>query len=152
MRTMTRNAALIVLLALVVGGCAATAVALDGHPAPAASSGPTAPATFAKQAPLQVYGDRTWPLERSIAYWNDFAGRQVIRYAGPRMDQTAANDPHTVVVMFDGLTNTSGVTFGVIGRSPQAITIDPRAMFEWWTYVRELGHALGFQHDDRPGV
>ena len=151
MRRLTRNCALVLLPALLITACAATASALDGGRAAPASSGPTAQTTDAKHLPLQVYGEPTWPLQRGIDYWNDLAGRKVIHYAGRHMALAAASDPHTVVVMIDALTDMSGVTVGVVGQTPQAITIDPRYMFQWPVYAHEFGHALGFHHGNGPG-
>jgi len=67
------------------------------------------------------------------------------------MALAAASDPHTVVVMIDALTDLSGVTVGILGQTPQAITIDPRYMLQWAVYAHEFGHALGFHHDNGPG-
>ena len=150
MRTLTRNCALVLLPALLVAAFAASASALDGRRAAPASSRPTAQTTDAAHGPLQVYGEPTWPLERGIAYWNGLAGRNVIRYAGRHMNPAAASDPHTVVVMIDALTGQSGATVGTVGQSPQAITIDPRQMFQWVVYAHEFGHALGLHHDNGP--
>ena len=134
MRRITRNCALILLPALFVTALAATASAVSS------------PVGDAKPAPLQVYGESTWPLQRGIAYWNNAAGREVIRYAGRHMAPEAASDPHTVSVTVDALTGLSGLTAGVYGQTPRAITIDPRYMFEWGVYAHEFGHALGYHH------
>jgi hypothetical protein len=151
MRRLTRNGALILLPALMATAFAASAAALDGRPATAVSSGRTTQTTDAKDAPLQVYGERTWPLERGIAYWNDLAGRKVIRYAGRHMAPAVASDPHTVVVTFGALTGLSGRRCRPSGQTSQVITIDPRYMFQWVVYAHEFGHALGFHHDNGRG-
>jgi len=149
MRRLTRNCALILVTAVLLATAyTATASALDDRRAPAASSGPT---SEAKDQPLQVYGERTWALQRGIAYWNDLAGRTVIHYAGRDMARAAAGDPHTVAVTIDALTGLAGVTAGNVGQTPLAITIDPRFMMQWVVYAHEFGHALGFHHDNGPG-
>jgi hypothetical protein len=112
--------------------------------ASALSEPAAAPSVAFSEQPLQVYGDDRWPLRRSISYWNDRAGREVIHYAGSHMDVAAASDPHTVVVSFDALTNTASMTAGTLGRTPLAITIDSRSMFQWDVYAREFGRALPF--------
>jgi hypothetical protein len=142
MRKLTRNCALTLLPALLVTAFAATA-----------SARPTAQAgtTEGKHLPLQVYGERTWPLERGIAYWNNAAGHNVIRYAGRHMAPAAATDPHTAVVNIEALTDLSGLTAGIYGQTPRTITIDPRYMFQWSVYAHEFGHALGFHHNVGPG-
>ena len=140
MRKATRSCALFLLPALLVTAFAATASAI------------TSPTADAKHAPLQVYGERTWPLERGIAYWNNAAGREVVRYAGRQVAPEAVGDPHTVEVKFDALTDLSGLTDGVYGQTARTITIDPRYMFQWGLYAHELGHALGYHHgNDDPG-
>jgi len=136
MRKLTRIFGLILVPALLATAYLATASA--------------SPATDRDHQPLQVYGDRSWPLERGIAYWNDRAGHEVLHYAGSRLSLAGANDPHTVVVMIDELTDGSGETLGIPGRTPQAITIDGRSMFEWKIYARELGQALDFGRATRP--
>ena len=153
MRTLTRTSALILTAGLLATAYTATASAFDGGSGPTASERVAfASSTTDPTHPLQVYGEDAWPLRRAIGYWNDLAGREVIHYAGPHMAVPAASDPHTVVVMFDALTNASGVTVGVRGRTPQAITIDSRSMFEWEAYARQFGHALGYWHDNGPGT
>lgn len=139
MRKLTRNCALILLPALLVTAFAAGTAAV------------ASPTVDAKPAPLQVYGEPTWPLERGIAYWNKAAGREVIRYAGRHMAPSAAADPQTVEVKIEALTDLSGLTAGVYGQTARAITIDPRYMFAWGVYAHELGHALGFGHRNDPG-
>jgi len=74
----------------------------------------------------QQAAERTWPLDRGIAYWNFAAGREVIRYAGRHVAPEAASDPHTVSVTLGALTGLSGLTAGVYGQTPRMITIDPR--------------------------
>jgi hypothetical protein len=151
MRRLTRIAALILLPALLIAAFAVTASAFDGWRATAASSGRLAQATDPEHLSLQVYGEPTWPLQRGIDYWNDLAGRNLIHYAGRRMARAAASDPHTVVVLIDALTDRSGVTVGIVGRTAQAITIDPRHMFQWVVYAHEFGHALDVHQDNDPG-
>jgi hypothetical protein len=112
-----------------------------------ASAAPTM--TGPDHQPLQVYGQSSWPLQEAVDYWNDLAGREVVHYAGIRPSVTAANDPHTVVVLIDELTTTSGETIGRPGQTPQAITIDGRAMFQWDVYARQLGEALDFYRTHR---
>ena len=142
MRKLTRTCALFLLPALAVTAFAATASALASSATAAADP---------KPAPLQVYGERTWPLERGIAYWNNAAGRQVIRYAGRQVAPEAASDPHTVEVSFGALTDMSGLTEGSYGQTPRAITIDPRYTFQWGVYAHEFGQALGLHNHDDPG-
>ena len=139
MRKLTRTCALFLLPALAVTAFAATASAL------------ASPATETKDRPLQVYGPRTWPLEKSIAYWNTAAGRQVIRYAGRQVAPEATGDPNTVEVKLDTLTDLSGLTEGIYGQTPRTITIDSRYTFQWGVYAHEFGHALGLHHHDDPG-
>ena len=140
MRKLTRTCALFLLPALAVTAFAATASAV--------ASSPTADP---KAAPLQVYGQRTWPLERGIAYWNNAAGHEVIRYAGRQAAPAAASDPNTVVVNTGAVTGLAGLTGGVYGQTPRVITIDGRSMFQWGVYAHEFGHALGLHHHDDPG-
>jgi hypothetical protein len=142
MGKLTRTCALFLLPALAVTAFAATASALASSPTTDADP---------KSAPLQVYGERTWPLERGIAYWNTVAGRQVIRYAGRQVAPEAASNPHTVEVTFEALAGMSGLTEGSYGQTPRAITIDPRYTFGWSVYAHEFGHALGLHHHDDPG-
>ena len=99
--------------------------------------------------PLQVYGQHSWPLDEAIGYWNDRAGREVVHYAGSRPSVTAANDPHTVVVLLNELTTSSGQTAGHPGTTAQTITIDGRAMFQSDVYARQLGEALDFYRTHR---
>ena len=112
-----------------------------------ASAAPTA--TDPAHQPLQVYGQRSWPLDEAIGYWNDRAGREVVHYAGSRPSVTAANDPHTVVVLLNEFTSGSGQTAGQPGKTVQTITIDGRAMFRWDAYARQLGEALDFYRTHR---
>ena len=113
------------------------------------STASAAPATGPDHQPLQVYGQKSWPLQEAIDYWNGLAEHEVIHYAGIRPSVSAANDPHTVVVLIDELTTTSGKTVGRPGQTAQAITIDGRAMFQWDVYARQLGEALDFYHTHR---
>jgi hypothetical protein len=117
----------------------------------ASASASPSPANDGQHRPLEVYGEDSWALQRGIGYWNELAGRKVLRYAGRRMDVAAANDPQSVVVMIDALADKAGVMFGIVGQTPAAITIDPAYMLQWTVYAHEFGHALGFAHDNGPG-
>jgi len=113
------------------------------------STASAAPATGPDQQPLRVYGQESWPLQEAIDYWNGLAEHEVVHYAGIRPSVSAANDPHTVVVLIDELTTTSGKTVGRPGQTAQAITIDGRSMFQWDVYARQLGEALDFYRTHR---
>ena len=125
------------------------ALLITAHIASASAS--PSPADDAQHRPLEVYGEGSWALQQGIGYWNELAGHKVVHYAGRQMDVAAANDPHSVVVMIDALTDNAGVMVGIVGQTPVAITIDPAYMLQWTVYAHEFGHALGFAHDNGPG-
>jgi hypothetical protein len=113
------------------------------------STASAAPATGPENQPLQVYGQKSWPLQEAIDYWNELAEHEVVHYAGIRPSVSAADDPHTVVVQIDELTTSSGETVGRPGQTAQAITIDGRSMFRWDAYARQLGEALDYYRTHR---